>query len=517
MMKPLNLKLLTLAKDYLPDKLNHDLNNVWGVNPKEVEYQSVAGLVSQLETIKGISKGIYRLLDGCFFNFTIPQISNEFDCLWISEESIINIELKSDAPKKEDKIRNQLIKNRHFLQPLNRTAVLFSFIASTNQCYRLDEEGNLLLTNIDEIAFALGKVHEEALFRGDIESLFLPENYLVSPFNSTEKFLGRRYFLTSQQEEIKDIILKDIESEAGPGFYGITGGPGSGKTLLIYDIASSLMNKGKKVVIGQSGGINDGQKLLKESGWSIYPTQAIVAISHLDIDNEWSRAVREADVFIIDEAQRSPHVDLIAKEAIENGRKCIFAIDSKQCLKVEEIEYANELRIKKLVGPRHYFPLKSKIRSNHAIYDFVNALFDKGYCINKSIGDNIELSYCRTISEVLSVFSLLQDRGYKICKFTPNHPAHNRNDYEKWFPLDCPSAHNVIGQEFDFVACLISPNITYKSNRLVSNSEYYYIEDRMLYQIMSRARKGIHVVVFNNPTMMERCLAIITSDPSQNS
>ena len=117
MMKPLNLKLLTLAKDYLPDKLNHDLNNVWGVNPKEVEYQSVAGLVSQLETIKGISKGIYRLLDGCFFNFTIPQISNEFDCLWISEESIINIELKSDAPKKEDKIRNQLIKNRHFLQP----------------------------------------------------------------------------------------------------------------------------------------------------------------------------------------------------------------------------------------------------------------------------------------------------------------------------------------------------------------------------------------------------------------
>lgn len=513
-MKPLNLKLLTLAKDYLPDKLNHDLNNVWGVNPKEVEYQSVASLVSQLETIKGISGRIYRLLDGCFFNFTIPQISNEFDCLWIGEKSIINIELKSDTPKKEDKIRNQLIKNRHFLHPLNKTFELFCFTAATKQCYRLDEEGNLLSTTIDEIAFALERVHEEEIFRGDIETLFSPEIYLVSPFNSTEEFLSRHYFLTSQQEEIKDLILSDIESKAGSGFYGITGGPGSGKTLLIYDIASTLMDKGKKVVIGQSGGINDGQRLLKERGWSIFQTQGLFTFSRLDSDNEWSRAVREADIYIIDEAQRSPHVDMIAEETIKNGRKCIFSIDSKQCLKNEEIEYANELRIRKLVGVGHYFSLRSKIRSNHAIYDFINALFDKGYCINKSIGDNIELSYCSTVSEVLSVFSLLQNRGFKICKFTPNHPAHSRNDYEEWFPTDCPSAHNVIGQEFDYVACLISPNITYKSNKLVSVSEYYYIEDRMLYQIMSRARKGIHVVVFNNPGMMERCLTIKTWTPS---
>ncbi|TOE56057.1 hypothetical protein CGJ39_24875, partial [Vibrio parahaemolyticus] len=38
------------------------------------------------------------------------------------------------------------------------------------------------------------------------DDLFNPSDYLVSPFNSTEKFVNNQYFLTGQQEDIKNQI-----------------------------------------------------------------------------------------------------------------------------------------------------------------------------------------------------------------------------------------------------------------------------------------------------------------------
>lgn len=517
-MKPINLKLLSLAKTYLPETINSDLIDTWEVHPSGAEYQSVNILVSELESIECLSEHLYRLLDDCYLGYTIPQISKEFDYLWIGDKSILNIELKSSAVE-DAKIHKQLLMNQHYLRPLGKRIDSFTFTSSSKSCHKLDIDGSLVSATFDEIVRALWEIHEEDLYRGDLNNLFHPEAYLVSPFNSTEAFLERRYFLTDQQDTFKEQIINHIQSTVGKDFFGIIGGPGSGKTLLVYDIARSLMESGKKVIIGQGGGLNDGQKLLNGKGWEIIRTRDLFSVVY-DIEKstlDFSVTIRDADVYIIDEAQRSPDVKSIADFVEKNGKKCIFAIDSKQCMNSEEIERDNEATIRALTGENHVFILTARIRSNHAVYDFVNALFDKGYSVNHSLKDNIELSYCGTVNEVLSVFSLLQKRGYKICQFTPHHPAYVRNDYEDWFPSDCPSAHNVIGQEFDYVACLISPNITYESNKLVSNSEYYYMEDRMLYQIMSRARKGIHVVVFNNPDMMKRCLSIINKSPSPKS
>ena len=73
----------------------------------------------------------------------------------------------------------------------------------------------------------------------NIDKLFNPSNYLISPFNSTKKFMEEEYFLTEHQEEIRTNIMKAVDRPTTE-FIALTGAAGTGKTLLTYDIAKEL-------------------------------------------------------------------------------------------------------------------------------------------------------------------------------------------------------------------------------------------------------------------------------------
>jgi hypothetical protein len=62
--------------------------------------------------------------DCCYLDYSIPQISKEFDLLRFSESEILNVEFKS-RPIPINKIENQLIQNKYYLSSLP-----FSQIAS---------------------------------------------------------------------------------------------------------------------------------------------------------------------------------------------------------------------------------------------------------------------------------------------------------------------------------------------------------------------------------------------------
>lgn len=511
-MKPISLKHLDIAKHSLSDALCNELVANWGTAPKESEYTALSSLISELGKIDSpYEDHFYKLLDNCYFGFSIPQISKEFDCLWIGKETILNIELKSGA-KPEEELKKQLLQNHYYLKAQRKDILSFTYVSSTNSCYKLNEKQELENTNIVEIAKALNFIHKQELFSDDIESLFHPEEYLVSPFNSTEKFLKNEYFLTGQQEEIKKKIVEAIEDPKGPAFLAITGGPGSGKTLLLYDIASTLMRTGKKVVIGHGGGLNQGQEILKTNGWDIRPTKDLFVFNFDMTSFDATRIpVGDADIYLMDESQRSPDVDWVADEVRKKGKKCIFAFDTNQYLNDRELQRNNEAKIAALVGPKGLFRLTSSIRTNEAVCEFVNALFDRSKIVNKNIKGNIELTYCENVPQVQATLEMLKSRGYQVPKFTPNaSDYHKRNNYEDWFLSTGLSAHEIIGQEFDNIVGLISPNMFYSSEgKLISHEEYFYIEDRMLYQILSRARKKIHLVIFNNQLMLNRCLNLL--------
>ncbi len=75
--------------------------------------------------------------------------------------------------------------------------------------------------------------------------------------------------------------------------------------------------------------------------------------------------------------------------------------------------------------------------------------------------------------------------------------------------------HGVIGQEFDKVVAVIDQFFYYDGNNNLSISNYpqtpYYHPPKMLFQIMTRTRRKLCVVVINNNEIMERCLSILSS------
>lgn len=508
-MRPINLKCLVDAYNSLSSDQCPLLFSTWGVSPKTSECNATDSLVNQLNVLTPNNpKLVYKILDQCYLGFKIPRISKEFDCLWIGKKTVVNIELKI-KPIEEENIRKQLIQNRYYLHSLGKIINSFSYVAATGKCYSINEKDALLVVAIKDLWEALYNIHNEDIFKGNIDTLFPPEKFLVSPFNSTEEFLEKRYFLTDQQKIIKDNILRFVcDRSCGP-FAAISGGPGSGKTLLMYDIARTLMECGSKIIIGHAGGLNKGQMIMKENGWDINSTKELL---NFNTTTHSPMLDAIADVFFIDESQRTPHIDIITRDVARMGKKCIFSYDTEQVMSNKEQKRGNDQKISSLVG-NYEFKLTSNIRTNQAVYEFVRALFDKRKSVNSDIRENITITYCHSEVEAIPILEMLLEKGYIVPKFTPM--VHSIEDYESWFPFASQSAHQIIGQEFNHVAGLLSSNMYYDENgRLASRKCYPYSEDRMLYQILSRARRKIHLVIANNPIVFDRCMRLINNKQS---
>lgn len=503
-MRTVNLRSVVIANSSLANNQRDELYKVWGIDPKPKELTTLVSFLKQCDALAPHDPELITgIVDTCYFGFKIPRISKEIDCLWIGENTIVNVELKSEDVG-EEAIGKQLRQNRYYLRPLKRKIASFTYEASTGNCFSIDDDENLVKVPFQDIATTLFALQKEVLFDGDIETLFSPEQYLVSPFNSTAEFLDGRYFLNNQQQEIKKAIMKFVADQARGSFCALTGGPGTGKSLLLYDMAKTLMESGKKVVIGHSGGLNNGHTLLNQQGWRIMATKYILV---MDVNSYGMRLV-DADIYMIDEAQRCNNLDSILNEVAKIGKKCILSFDAEQTMNNEEQLRGNANKIMAVAGGNTY-TLSSNIRTSEAVYGFVKALFDKRGQIGKDLQGNVEISYCQSYGEAVSMLLVLQKKGYKIPKFTPKHHG-GREEYESWFPLAEPSAHKVIGQEFDKVASILSDKMYYDANgKLVSSGRYLYREDKMLYQILSRARNKIHLVIVNNPAMLERCVKLM--------
>lgn len=431
------------------------------------------------------------LLDNFFVGYKIPQIGKEFDLLRFNEANVVNIELKSKAS--EDKILKQLKRNRYYLQFLRKEIRLITYVQETNNLYVLDED-HLAQLSIDDLYKELIKDSYEL---DDINRLFNPSNYLISPFNSTERFMTEEYFLTEHQEDIRTNIMKLAETSTTE-FMAITGAAGTGKTLLTYDITKELKNKGKRVLVVHCANLNHGQRILKqEFGWDICMAKDI---DHTDIT--------EYDIIIVDEAQRIYPDQLIkiTDNAKLNKMKCIFSFDEKQYLSDKEKEGGIAEKIKNITGHSNY-KLTDKIRTNKEIASFIKPLFDKNENISNFRSTNIDLCYCSQEQEVILLANHLQQRGWRIPNYTPG--LYSIFNYQGYRIANEETAHAVIGQEFDKVVAIIDSSFRYDENgKLIANNEYYS-QLQMLYQILTRTRQKLYVIVLKNEPMFKSCLEIL--------
>ena len=431
------------------------------------------------------------LLDNFFVGYIIPQIGKEFDLLRFNKTNVVNIELKSKAS--EEKILKQLKRNRYYLHFLDRDVSLFTYVQETEKLYMLDKE-QLTLVSFDNLYKELIKDCDEF---DDINKLFNPSNYLISPFNSTKKFMEEEYFLTEHQEEIRTNVMKDVETSRAE-FMALTGAAGTGKTLLTYDIAKELRNKGKRVLIVHCAQLNSGQRILQNN----YEWDICMAKTIKDTD------LTQYDIIIVDEAQRIYQAQFndIKVNAEEKKIKCIFSFDEKQYLHNDEKSRNMAGQISAILTQPIY-KLTDKIRTNKEIASFIKPLFDCNEKLSNLKYANIDLCYCSQKQEVILLSRHLQEKGWKIPKYTPG--TISTFCYEGYGTAEEESAHEVIGQEFDKVVAIIDNNFGYdEGGKLIANNRYYS-QRQMLYQILTRTRQKLYVIILNNEPMLKRCLEIL--------
>lgn len=492
-MKSMNLISFLEAKNTLePEQFNRYLA-YFGVAMKESECEDICQFVNVL-----LSKGQGSdQLSEFFVGYRIPQISKEFDLLRFGHSYNINIELKRRKIDQE-KIKNQLIRNRYYLSALEVPVRVYSFVAETQDVYTLDEgDDQLITTDLEEL---IGVIEDQKYkIIDNIDSLFKPSVYLVSPLNSTEKFLSGNYFLNSNQEEIKNGIKKIFADNSVP-FIAIEGKPGTGKTLLTYDIAKYYMSKGWNVCIFHCGFLAEGHVILRENhDWEIYPIREINTVLQ-----------QSYDLLIVDETQRiyTDQLELIIDYVIKRKTKCIFSYDPEQVLSIAESSRNIAQKIENL--PHQKYELSKKIRTNKEIASFIINLFDKSKRNNNMKYDNIYVQYFDSSTSLKNYLMYLRNNGWKVIDYTSSKfYTLSYDDYQ----LNEKNAHEVIGQEFDKVAAVISQHFHYDDNgKLMSVNEPgapRYRLDKMLYQILTRARQEIMVIIYKNQPLLEACLEIL--------
>ena len=422
-------------------------------------------------------------LSGFIYGYVVPQLNKEFDLLKITESTCLNIELKRGNVAPE-KIERQLRQNRHYLKLLNRPTLLtYTYVSESNAAFTIDGQNNVVECPVSELVSVANAIEGEAVPL-DLDSVFTPKNILVSPLNSTERFLNGDYLLTENQEKIKKDILQYVQGNNTDRFVGLTGGPGTGKTLLIYDIARELA-KSQRILIVHSGILCDGHLELNTHLNNI----RIISAKDLRL-----REIRDVDIVIIDEAHRLYTGTLEKAERWVKRAKttCIYSYDAGQMLSYAERRRNTSERIDQLcVG--HIYKLTNKIRTNRELALFITCLRDLSKFRDDYSFPNVRIIYEPEKQKAIAQAKALEECGYTYISYTPSLYNHKLDDQE-WVH----NTHNVIGQEFEGVCMLLDGNFYYDERGHLSgvmhpNPDYLF--EQLLYQGLSRVRSKIALII----------------------
>ncbi|MGG0186182.1 DNA/RNA helicase domain-containing protein [Bacillus rhizoplanae] len=490
-MKHINLNSLIESYENLDDDYYKEYLKLFGIEFDKQEIEDLSVLLKHLK-----ASGIHNL-DNFYIGFTINQISKQFDLLRIGTNSVVNIELKRKSTPQ--KIEKQLIQNRYFLQFLGKTVHTFTFVSETAELFKYDHTATLNTTTFTNLVSILDSQTIEDV--GDIHSLFKPSNYLVSPFNSTNKFISGEYFLTEHQNDTKKDIIKHFTSNSAE-FVSVIGKPGTGKTLLTYDIANHYINNGFKVLIVHCGMLNAGHSnLINTHNWNI---RAIKRFSE--------SPTHSFDILIVDEAQRLKLEQLHKIQSIVNSlqAKCIFSYDPAQCLSNSESNRNIDSVIEQNLSSKIH-KLTDKIRTNKEIASFIINLFDLGKTNPNQSYKNINAQFFNDYQSAKNYTDNLSDNGWEVINFT--NSLHYRVSYDGYQSIQNKNSHQVIGQEYDNVAVFIDEHFYYAPNNKLSASSVHggvYAIDKMLYQNLTRTREKLNIIIINNDKMLSAILNILS-------
>lgn len=468
------------------------------IEEKYIRY--ICGLNNDTEYHQLEIKGICKLIElakfseiqssNFLYGYCVPQMSKEFDLIKVSKEKSVNIELKSKEIAL-DRIKKQLLHNKHYLNIISPNVFLFTYVCSNNTIYELVDD-KLIEIGVERLRTILDEFDGEQL---DLDLIFTPSNILVSPLNSPQKFIDGKYLLTDQQEQIKRQLLDYVDNNYGERFFGLTGSAGTGKTLLIYDVAKEL-SLSKKILIVHSGLMCAGHMFISNHFSNI----RIIEAKELRL-----REIKDVDIVIIDEAHRL--YGSIFDKAVRWTKRvksiCVFSFDPDQKMSFVENRRNTDLCIKEVCG-KNIAELKGKIRTNKNVATFIKCLFDLSKCRGDICFEGIRIIYEKNERKAVSLALELENSGYKYISYTPSS-YDSSLDYQS----RGTNTHKVIGQEYDNVVMILNNYFEYDGDILSSkphpNPDYMF--PKLLFQGLTRARSKICLVI-TKEELLSRVLSL---------
>lgn len=501
-MKPINIYALTrLDSPELIARLERQMSQRG--RALKVKMWEVEGLRLFSEKLQSISPEACSFM--FHYSFTMPKLGKEFDLLRISDEYVVNIELKSSNVT-EEAIRNQLIQNRYYLSTLGLTMYFYTYISGPDRLMRLTNSGRLVNSSFEELAVLLEK--QGRCIEGDIEDLFKADRYLLSPITDPGRFLRQEYFLTFQQRDIRKQILKNITD--GHMLQGFTGLPGTGKTILLYDLAMHLSHK-TPVCLFHFG---SHRKELEELD------ERLKRIDFYYCDRKSIPDPRgEYSAIFVDEGH------CMGREALEKiigyskrwKAPVIISYDNVDCVCVSERPGIGAPVIE---GQEDFkgFKLTNRIRLNNELSAFLRNLFSARGIYRREY-PNVTVYYGKDREEAENIINTHEKEGYM---FIWDRSLGIDHDATEDFPGEAYTrieSNSVTGKEFDKVVMTVDGSFYYDGQGFLRNRESDWEAEPLrimnLFQGLSRAKEKIAIVVNGNLKLMEDIYRVLQKQDRQ--
>ena len=455
--------------------------------PRPHEQGSLHALVGELEG-RNLPLSAF---DGFFLSFVISHISKEFDLLKIAADHsmVLNIELKSQEVD-TSRILRQLKQNRYYLRHLSGTVFSYTYVTGAGKLYTLSEDETLITCSFDSLVEDMLRFGD--CVNSDIESLFRAEDFLISPSSTPDKFLKRSYFLTTQQNDFKAQIMEQIDHMQDGGILCLTGSPGTGKTLLLYDLAMELASS-SEVCILHCGLIQEVHRYLDQKMEHV----RIFSISDIKSPADLSAF----SLILVDEAHSitAKQFELIRRSVKRCEQVCVFSFDSRQILYASEESRETVLLIQSLSAG--IYKLSDKIRAGKELSSFIISLFQPHKRINIYDYRNVQILYAKNREEAGLILTYLMEKNYTFL------------DYDQsWEELS--SSHQnrrdsmlIVGQEYDAVVTVMDDRFFYDPEGKLSTGQAEDAQSplrELLFQAVSQARIQLALVIIGNPDLFTK-------------
>lgn len=424
----------------------------------------------------------------------VSALVEQFDILRFSEKSVLNIEIKSRFPKDGlEGIKYQLLRHRHMLGLLNKAVYVYTYLADSNVLYKLNGDE---IETVNDIKNLVLDIDQDSILKCELLDVELSK-MIISPYSQPEDFSKNKYYLTAEQMAIKVGILKSKLNK-----FCVIGGPGTGKSLILFDLANEYTNEGKKVIIVF------GSMMSKEEAANISDKTGVKVIHVKYAEN----IIDDYDVVMLDEAQR------VWKNTINSFLKypekiVIFSLDREQTLHYQEELNDNQTYLMSKDNVES-FTLKSRIRTDPIMSSFImKFLHYRKKGLQPYVFHNVSVAYFNNkIDARKFIMNMCNNNDFTSIELTKYIVKTNYEPKREPIYSNSIFTHSAVGREYNNVLIPLDENFYHdKDGKLQSKySDWYpYIDNKMIFQGLTRVKKKLVIVVINNSSIFKNIECIL--------